>query len=534
MQILSTLILISALAAGLVEATPTKTTPLVARGGDSKGTKTSKDCSKKEFFWETRSCCLPSGGPTKTATPPSGIDCPSSWYFSHDQGCCVPKVKPTNSATPTCSKKGWLWISSLQCCSQSSSSSSSTSTPSSKPKSKKDHDKKDHGKDFVKKDWGNEYKEKKSYDKVKRSFEQWDASFCPTGLTTCPIISNGVFTGDSECVDTLSDLTSCGGCASLGQGTDCSPTPGASCLGGVCVGPRSAHQSACKKAMAQCPVDHSSSSSCSSDSQPVPKPRSGNDKCPVDHSQFSRAAEADKCPVDHKTRSTWTGLSGLFASSSSTSNESTSTSSGVGTSPTTNAIAPPSLPTARQVSSIPRSDSSDSTDSTEQKNWVYPSEAQFFAAMARKNHTPRTADMRVIVPIHNAVNERCWGEVMSWERGWGGERCGGVKLVSFKGRPGERTPKAWVKSLLGYQAPFDRHDWVIDRCGSRMRYVIDFYTGKSSTPGNLSFYLDVRPALDNWDAVKMRSLRFLERWVGPLPWTNAAATNDSGGAKTTK
>ncbi|KAL5490215.1 CYT2 [Sanghuangporus weigelae] len=284
--------------------------------------------------------------------------------------------------------------------------------------------------------------------------------------------------------------------------------------------------------MAQCPVDHSSCSSCSSDSQSVPKSSSSSsDKCPVDHSQFSRAAEADKCPVDHKTRSTWSGLSGLFSSSSSTSNESTS---GVGTSSSTNTIAQPSLPTARQVSSIPRSDSSASTDSVEEKNWVYPSEAQFFAAMVRKNHAPRATDMRVIVPIHNAVNEHCWGELMTWERGWGGERCGGVKLVSFKGRPGERTPKAWVKTLLGYQAPFDRHDWLIDRCGTRMRYVIDFYTGKSSAPGNLSFYLDVRPALDNWDAVKMRSLRFLERWVGPLPWTNAAAVNDSGGAKTTK
>ena len=59
-------------------------------------------------------------------------------------------------------------------------------------------DKKDWEKDFHKKDWSKEYKEKHGYDKVKRNFDDWDASFCPTGLTTCPIISNGVFTGDSE------------------------------------------------------------------------------------------------------------------------------------------------------------------------------------------------------------------------------------------------------------------------------------------------------------------------------------------------
>ena len=216
-----------------------------------------------------------------------------------------------------------------------------------------------------------------------------------------------------------------------------------------------------KATMAQCPVDHSSSS-CSSDTLPIPKssPGSTADKCPVDHSQFSRSVEGDKCPVDHKTRSTWTGLSGLFGSSSSGSSTSPSVS-GASTSPTnnSNASGAPSLGTAREVSSIPRFSSSSSSSSSSpnappgetegEKNWVYPSEAQFFSAMARKNHSPRPDDMRVIVPIHNAVNERCWGEVLKWEQGWGGERCGGVKLVSFKGRPSERTPKAWVKTLLG-------------------------------------------------------------------------------------
>lgn len=70
-----------------------------------------------------------------------------------------------------------------------------------------------------------------------------------------------------------------------------------------------------------------------------------------------------------------------------------------------------------------------------------------------------------------------------------------------------------------YQAPFDRHDWVIDRCGTRMRYVIDFYTGRSSSTGsgsqsNVSFYLDVRPAVDNWEGVKMRLERFWTNWAG--------------------
>lgn len=82
-------------------------------------------------------------------------------------------------------------------------------------------------------------------------------------------------------------------------------------------------------------------------------------------------------------------------------------------------------------------------------NWVYPSQAQFYAAMERKNHNPHAPDMQVIVPIHNAVNERAWAELMKWEAGQGGEKCGGLKLVSFKGRPKDRTPKARLKMLLG-------------------------------------------------------------------------------------
>ena len=67
-----------------------------------------------------------------------------------------------------------------------------------------------------------------------------------------------------------------------------------------------------------------------------------------------------------------------------------------------------------------------------------------------------------------------------------------------------------------YQAPFDRHDWVVDRCGTKMRYIIDFYTVKAApvAPSGLAFFIDARPAFDNWDAVKMRTNRFCERWFG--------------------
>lgn len=69
------------------------------------------------------------------------------------------------------------------------------------------------------------------------------------------------------------------------------------------------------------------------------------------------------------------------------------------------------------------------------------------------------------------------------------------------------SPKARINTLLGYTAPFDRHDWIIDRCGTKVEYVIDFYAGKSDKAGRPSFYLDVRPKLNSWEGVKMRASR---------------------------
>lgn len=144
-----------------------------------------------------------------------------------------------------------------------------------------------------------------------------------------------------------------------------------------------------------------------------------NMSCPVDHSALAQPKDAatDKCPVDHASSSTWATLA------AGTKNDS----------------AP--LSNSRETSSIPR---------VEGENWVYPSESQFYSAMARKNHNPQAPDMKVIVPIHNAVNERTWNEVLKWEEGRGAEKCGGVKLVSFKGRPKDLSPRARWKSLLGY------------------------------------------------------------------------------------
>lgn len=89
--------------------------------------------------------------------------------------------------------------------------------------------------------------------------------------------------------------------------------------------------------------------------------------------------------------------------------------------------------------------------------------------------------------------------------------CGGPKLVSFSGQSTALTPKARMNSILGYQTPFDRHDWVIDRCGTQIDYVIDFYAGKDEGKSgkSLNFYLDVRPKLNTLEGWRMRASKFV-------------------------
>ncbi|WWC61634.1 uncharacterized protein I303_104218 [Kwoniella dejecticola CBS 10117] len=288
----------------------------------------------------------------------------------------------------------------------------------------------------------------------------------------------------------------------------------------------------------------SSSSSSSSSTQTSTDPTMSGNNTP----------SADKCPVDHNTRSAWLAAN---PSASHPFHPSSSSASASGSGSSSSSSSSPSsltLSEERVISSIPRSSKPWSTPSNDPETtgppssaaasssnnssnesrigstqgnghaqpelrkddndkdngkWVYPSEQQFFNAMMRKNHNPQARDMRTVVPIHNAVNEKAWEQILLWEsKIEGSEKCGGPKLISFVGKPKERSPKAWAKTALGYTPPFDRHDWMIDRCGTQVRYVIDFYTGRSGSgdaASKMSFYLDVRPAVDNWEGIKTRA-----------------------------
>lgn len=65
-----------------------------------------------------------------------------------------------------------------------------------------------------------------------------------------------------------------------------------------------------------------------------------------------------------------------------------------------------------------------------------------------------------------------------------------------------------------YELPFDRHDWIVDRCGQEVRYIIDYYDiGDEEAYKRGDFvFLDVRPAMDSFQAVLDRARVAVLRW----------------------
>jgi cytochrome c heme-lyase len=170
------------------------------------------------------------------------------------------------------------------------------------------------------------------------------------------------------------------------------------------------------------------------------------------------------------------------------------------------------LSTDRVVSSIPRGGKGE--------NWVYPSEQMFWNAMLRKGwrwdknedtggdgKEISKEDIANIIRIHNVNNELAWREVLMWELALHSKDCPqGPELMRFGGKAKEYSPRARIRHWMGYELPFDRHDWVVDRCGKEVRYIIDYYDGDLDHTGRFAL-LDVRPAMDSieniWDRMKV-------------------------------
>lgn len=230
-------------------------------------------------------------------------------------------------------------------------------------------------------------------------------------------------------------------------------------------------------------------------------PMKNTEGCPVDHRKAESANPANQpegCPVVHrKANSELSGcpMGGGTAGDSDWNPDNMMPHPNQRPAPDQ----PFPLPIERQVSSIPKAETKD-------ENWVYPSQQMFWNAMLRKgwrwkDEAIKQEDMAHIIRIHNVNNEMAWREILKWEALHVNE-CDCPKLRSFRGNATKFTPRARFRSWLGYELPFDRHDWIIDRCGKDVHYVIDYYDGGPVDPQTAQFTnLDVRPALDSWSNI---------------------------------
>eukprot|EP00835_Amoeboradix_gromovi_P000048 NODE_1_length_95616_cov_0.657642.p48 type:complete len:227 gc:universal NODE_1_length_95616_cov_0.657642:78989-78309(-) len=166
----------------------------------------------------------------------------------------------------------------------------------------------------------------------------------------------------------------------------------------------------------------------------------------------------------------------------------------------------------REISTIPKSEHADGPGSnSNEENWSYPSPQQFYHALKKKDMAAPEESIESMVDIHNFLNEEVWKEILKWESEYKGV-CPNPKLLRFQGKASSPTWKSKWVAMVHNQHAFDRHDWIIDRCGRHVRYVIDYYEGEEEND-NPTFYCDVRPAFDSPQAAFQRMRKTMKSYL---------------------
>lgn len=116
------------------------------------------------------------------------------------------------------------------------------------------------------------------------------------------------------------------------------------------------------------------------------------------------------------------------------------------------------LSTERVQSAIPKGKG----EGEDGETWTYPSPQQFYNALKRKGKGADVSEEQVdtLVAIHNNMNDVTWQMLLEWEQ-WHIDRKAVAdntpRLARFMGRPFDLTPKARIKSWLGYGLPVRLH-----------------------------------------------------------------------------
>jgi cytochrome c heme-lyase len=162
-------------------------------------------------------------------------------------------------------------------------------------------------------------------------------------------------------------------------------------------------------------------------------------------------------------------------------------------------------------------------NSEDGQHWLNPSANQLFRALHRKGKGIETQDVHSVSRVHEAVTEHTWNCIMEYES-LHAQQCSNPTLSQFYGMDGIYSAKAkWLNRLAGTPLPFDRHDWIVDRCGQKqVKYVIDYYSSVETNPetgvDDVAYFIDARPAPNTigniWDRMRMaqRSWQKGEKW----------------------
>ena len=129
--------------------------------------------------------------------------------------------------------------------------------------------------------------------------------------------------------------------------------------------------------------------------------------------------------------------------------------------------------------------------------WLNPSPNALFRALKRADKPIHATDAADVSAVHNAVTDNTWQCILEYEDAHR-RRCPHPTLARFYGMDGVYSYKAqFVHRVLGGPLPFDRHDWVVDRCGTEVKYVIDYYSVEEPNEDGeveVSYSIDARPA----------------------------------------
>jgi cytochrome c heme-lyase len=120
----------------------------------------------------------------------------------------------------------------------------------------------------------------------------------------------------------------------------------------------------------------------------------------------------------------------------------------------------------------------------------FESMAQVFEYMRLTGTHLDDRELRVIAA---GISYRAaWRGIMDFESlprlGCGCAEAKFVKLLTNQGP----TIKSQFLGALGYSTPFDRMDYIVDRCGTHHRYIVEFYQTSET-----EFKVDARPAFNS-------------------------------------